>query len=233
MKTTRRIGLLVPASDVAMENDLWRRLPPHGRLHVARMYLESTTVAGETKMLQEELLPAARRVASVEPELVIFGCTSAAAILGLEGDTRIAEQVSQTAGCPCVTVLQAAFDAIRQVNPSRLLLITPYLQDVTERMVNTFSQAGLRFIGSNCLGLDRDLDIGAVTPEEIHQFVIDSVRTAKGQPDGIFISCTTFQALDAAEGLERELGIPVFTSNRSVVRTIDNFLRQTSSQISS
>ena len=90
MEQRRRLGLLVPSSDIAMEDDLWRRLPPDATLHVSRMHLESTTVAGEERMLDEELAPAARRVAAVRPELVIFGCTSAAALRGLDGDTAIA-----------------------------------------------------------------------------------------------------------------------------------------------
>ena len=47
MGERNRIGLLIPASDTVMEVDLWRRLPQHLTLHVARMYLESTTIAGE------------------------------------------------------------------------------------------------------------------------------------------------------------------------------------------
>jgi len=60
--------------------------------------MESTTVAGEEKMLREELTPAARRVASVHPELVIFGCTSVAALRGVDGDAAIARRVEDGCG---------------------------------------------------------------------------------------------------------------------------------------
>jgi len=220
MKQRRRVGLLVPSSDIVMEADLWRRLPLQFTLHVARMYMESTTVAGEEKMLQEELAPAARRVASVHPELVIFGCTSAAALRGLDGDAAIARSVETIAGCPCVTVVQAALQEIRRLGIQRLLLVTPYIAELNERLQKTFQEAGLPVTGVVGMGLDDDLDIGAVPPEEIQGFVVDATRSATPAPECVFVSCTTFRAFEVAEDLERELGIPVVTSNRGAFQAI-------------
>jgi maleate isomerase len=171
-------------------------------------------------MLDEELAPAARRIHSVRPDLAIFGCTSAAALRGLDGDRAIADLVQQIAGCPCITVIQAAFDWIDQIKPQRLLLVTPYLDELNERMRSTFCAAGMPVAHVAGLGLDDDLDIGAVPPDRIHEFVVDSARAMEEAPDCVFVSCTTFQSFAAADGLEAELGIPVVTSNRGVFRAI-------------
>lgn len=220
MKDRCRLGLLVPSSDIVMEADLWRRLPPVFTLHVSRMYLESTTVAGEEKMLDEELAPAARRVASVHPELVIFGCTSATALRGLDGDAAIAGLVEGIAGCPCITVVQAALHEIRRLEPRHLLLVTPYIEEINERMQKTFLEAGLPVTGVVGMGLDDDLDIGAVPPQEIQEFVVAATRDATPAPECIFVSCTTFRAFEVAEDLEQELGIPVITSNRGAFQAV-------------
>jgi maleate isomerase len=215
-----RIGLLVPSSDIAMEADLWRRLPPHLTLHVARMYLETTNVAAEEKMLDEELAPAARMISSVSPELVIFGCTSASALRGLDGEETIVRLTESIAGCPCVTVTHAALFEIRLVAPRRLLLVTPYIAELSSRLEKTFLEAGLPVKKVVGMGLDDDLDIGAVTPEEIHTFVATAVRSITPAPDCVFVSCTTFRSFEAAEGLEQDLGIPIVTSNRSVFKAV-------------
>ncbi len=220
MERRHRAGLLIPASDMVMEADLWRRLPPHLTLHIARMYMQSTTVAGERKMLEEELEPAARRVASVIPELIIFGCTSAAAIFGLDGDADIARRVEAIAGCRCITVVQAAVAAIRRHAAQRLLLATPYITEIHDRLQDTFREAGLPVIGVAGMGLDHDLKIGAVPPAEIRRFVTAAVRAAIPSPDCVFVSCTTFRALEVAEDLEHDLGIPVVTSNRGALEAI-------------
>ena len=227
MEDRRHLGLLVPSSDYVMEADLWRRLSTDVVLHVARMYLESTTVEGEEKMLLEELGPAARRLSSVKPELAIFGCTSAAAIHGLDGDAEIARQVSEATGCRCITVVQAALEEIRRFKTKSLFLVTPYVDELTKRLMETLKEAGLPVIGAEGLGLDDDLAIGKVQPDEIMEYVINSVRQqAKTKPDSVFISCTTFRAFEVAKQLEKELEIPVFTSNRSVFNVIQRYLNK-------
>ena len=70
------------------------------------------------------------------------------------------------------------------------------------------------------MGLDDDLDIGAVHPRQIRQFVVAATRDTNPTPECIFVSCTTFRAFEVAEDLEQELGIPVVTSNRSVFRAM-------------
>jgi len=147
-----RVGLLVPSSDTVMENDLWRCLPSGITLHVARMYLGETTVAGEEKMLREELEPAARRLASVKPELVIFGCTSAAALHGLSGDANIATRIEKITESPALTVTRAAIDAIKKIEPKRLFLFTPYVAELTNRLVTTFQAADLPVVGGRGWG---------------------------------------------------------------------------------
>lgn len=231
MDHRHRIGLLVPSSDIVMEADLWRHLPRQFTLHVARMYMESTTVAGEEKMLDEELAPAAHRVASVQPELVVFGCTSAAALRGLDGDAAIARNVEAIAGCPCITVVQAALQEIRRFEVQRLLLVTPYLAELNDRLKETFCEAGLPVIGVVGMGLDADLDIGAVPPRDVQRFVTAAARGAVPQPDCLFVSCTTFRAFEVAEDLERELGIPVVTSNRGAFRAILRHIEVSDQQV--
>ena len=222
-KDVHHIGLLIPSSDTVMEPDLWGTIPENIHLHVARMYMESTTVVGEEKMLDDELEPAANRIRSIEPELVIFGCTSAAALRGLEGDADIAQRVETIAGCKCITVVQAVFTELKKVNPEGLLLITPYLEDVTERLRRSLVEAWQPVVGTDCLGLDSDLDIAAVHPERIKQFIFQAVERSEPAPDCVFVSCTTFRVFEIAEKLEKELGLPVVTSNKSVSRVVKRY----------
>jgi len=219
-KHRQRVGLLLPSSDIVMEADLWRRLPSQFTLHVARMYMESTTVAGEERMLEEELASAACRVASVHPKLVIFGCTSAAALRGLDGDAAIARRVETIVGCPCITVVQAAIQEIRQLNVRRLLLVTPYVAELNDRLRKTFLDAELPVTNVVGMGLDDDLDIGTVPPGEVRRFVVAAARDATPVPGCVFVSCTTFRAFEVVEDLEQELGIPVITSNRGAFQAI-------------
>lgn len=224
MEEPRRLGLLVPSSDIVMEADLWRHLPEIATLHVTRMLIESTTVIGEKKMLKEELIPAARRLGSVKPELAIFGCTSAAALHGLDGDSEISRRVAAEVGCHCITVVQAVLEELREVNANRIFLVTPYISEITQRLMNTLEEAGVSVIGAEGLGLYNDLEIGSVQPKDIKDFVLRCVDHSEIPPDSVFISCTTFRALEVAKKLEIDLGLPIITSNRSVLHVILRYL---------
>lgn len=213
-----RVGLLVPAGDSVMEPDLWRGLPRRLTLHVTRMALESATVDAERKMLDEELDPAARRIAQVAPDLVVFGCTSAAAILGWEGEADIARRVERVTACRCLTVMEAAIEEISPHAPERLLLVTPYIDEINERLGATFRAAGFPVCGISGMGLVSEARIGAVRPREIRRFAVEAARRAA--PDCVFVSCTTFRALEAAQAIQDDLAIPVVTSNQCVLKGI-------------
>ena len=70
------------------------------------------------------------------------------------------------------------------------------------------------------LGLDDDLAIAAVPHETIRTTVVQAARKLNPLPDAIFISCTTFRALEAQAAIESELKIPVQTSNKAVLQSI-------------
>ncbi|MBP7765048.1 MAG: hypothetical protein KA113_07670 [Syntrophaceae bacterium] len=216
----QRVGLLVPAGDRVMESDLWRGLPRRMNLHVTRMYLEAATIDGERKMLDEELEPAARRMAQVDPDLVIFGCTSAAALLGLAGEADIVRRVERVTACRCLTVMGAAIQEISQSSPKRLFIATPYVDEINERLAATFRTAGFPVCGIVGMGLASEGAIGALAPGDIRRFVVDAARRAAIAPDCVFVSCTTFRALEAAQAIEQDLAIPVVTSNQSVLKGI-------------
>lgn len=78
----KRLGLIVPSSNTVMEVDLCRNLPESVSLHVARMHLLNGTVAEEEEMLDIHFPRALNDLATIQPDVVVFGCTSAGAMRG-------------------------------------------------------------------------------------------------------------------------------------------------------
>src|SRR5262245_61161501 len=86
--TARRLGLLLPSSGTIQEVDFYRRVPPHVSVHAERMRLPTTTEADEARMLDEHVMPAAMDLATIHPDVVVFSCTSAAALRGREYESQ-------------------------------------------------------------------------------------------------------------------------------------------------
>ena len=78
----KRLGLLLLSSGTVQEVDFYRRVPDGVTVHSARMRLLGTTEADEIRMLDEYTLPAARDLATIRPDVVVFSCTSAGPLRG-------------------------------------------------------------------------------------------------------------------------------------------------------
>jgi len=218
METSRRVGLLVPSSNTVMEPDLWRALPPGATLHTARMYLEDTTPEGESRMLDEHVLPAARDLATARPDLIVFGCTSAGALRGNPYDAGLCRRISDMSGVPTVSVIASVRQAIAASGARRVGVVTPYVDALNQRIRESVEADGVQVAGIAGLGISDNFEIAAVPKERVLDF---AERTLDGLDiDLAFVSCTNFPAVAALPELERRLGLPVVTSNQAAIAAV-------------
>ena len=218
METSRRVGLLVPSSNTVMEPDLWRALPPGASLHTGRMYLEDTTPEGESRMLDEHVLPAAHDLATARPDLIVFGCTSAGALRGNDYDAKLCRRISDLSGVPTVSVIASVRRAIAAGGARRVGVVTPYVDALNQRIKESVEAGGVEVAVIAGLGISDNFEIAAVPVEEILDF---AERTLRGLAvDLVFVSCTNFPAVAALPELERRLGLPVVTSNQAAIAAV-------------
>jgi maleate isomerase len=214
-----RLGLMIPSSNTMMETDFIRDLPPGIALHTARMFMVDTTAAGEHRMLDEFALPAARDIGSARPDVVVFGCTSAGALRGNDYDTRLCEQISEITGAPAVSTIASVRDAIQASGADSVGVITPYVDELNERIRASIEADGARVAAIAGLGITDNFEIAEVGADEI---VALAERTLgelarAGQIGLAFASCTNFGAMEARTAIAGQLGIPVITSNQAVL----------------
>ncbi|MGI9861471.1 aspartate/glutamate racemase family protein [Moorella naiadis] len=211
----QRLGLIVPSSNSVMEVDFYRHLPNSITLHVARMYLRDTTIAGEEEMLDSHFPVALRDLATVEPQAIVFGCTSAGALRGNAYDTELCRRISDTARCPAISTVASVRESLKKRGMQRVAVVTPYIESLNERIQTSLEADGLEVVLIAGLGIHYNFAIAGVSPEEILSFTL---KTIEGQKvDGLFLSCTNFHALDVRDRLEYLTGLPVVTSNQAAL----------------
>src|SRR5207302_9140704 len=125
----------------------------------------------EMRMLQDDLPKAVEQIRATQPEVVVFGCTSAGALGALSHDHGIAEMIEQRTGAKAVTVLQAVLAQLDSIHPARIAVMTPYVEDLTSAIARSLSEAGYGVIKAAGMKIEANLDIGRVSPPEIMQFV--------------------------------------------------------------
>ena len=216
----KRIGLMVPSSNTVMEPDFYRNLPGNWTLHTTRMFLKDVNAKEEAKMLDEYTLPAARDLETVQPDVIIFGCTSAGALRGNEYEEELIRKISETSGAAAISVNKSVRETLKLLNARRLVVVTPYLDELNVRIKASLENEGMQVLHIQGLGILENTNIARVTRQKIIELAQDAVKDR--EPDALFVSCTNFPAVDALPELRSLFPFPVISSNQAVLdRTIE------------
>lgn len=215
-----RIGLIIPSSNTVMEPDFHRQLGAVCSISTDRMYLEQVGRDAEKTMIDEEFPRALRLIKTTDPHVVVFGCTSAGSLGGLEHDAAIGRRIAQQTGARAVTVVGAVVDQLRLIAPRKVAVLTPYNEDLTLSVSRCVTEAGYELVTADGMGIVSNREIGRVTPKEILEFV--ESRMDGLEADCIFLSCTNWQAIDAIASVRARFGVPVISSNQAIIEAARN-----------
>jgi maleate cis-trans isomerase len=205
-----RIGMIIPSVNSMTEPQFNRFAPPGLGVHVAR-----ARVAGEWKRplaaMAEEITAAAKLLADVAPDLIVFHCTDTSMTQGPQGEGRILDIVQDATGIEAVATSRLVLEALQALGLRRLLLLSPYKSN--QAVIDYLSATGFAVVHDVALGL-KPLEFAAVTPPEWAQL---ARRHDRAEADGIFLSCTNTTQVEAIEDIERALDKPVVNSNQAVL----------------
>lgn len=221
-----RVGLIVPSSNTVAEVDFYRRLPPGCTLHTARMHLEETTPEGEATMLDDHLPTAISDLATARPTVMVFGCTSAGALRGNAYEAALIARIAEETGAETFSVAAAVRRTILTRQGRRVGVITPYIDNLNEKIRESLEADGVEVAGIHGLAITENFAIAEVEPERIAQFAVDCF--ANSDIDLLFASCTNFRAMDAREEIQASLGVPVVTSNQAALDAVLEHVRASS-----
>ncbi len=219
-----RIALMIPHSDTTLETDLQMNLPKDFILHTQRIWLDEVSKEAEQKMVDFGLPEAIRYLKGITKfSSAVFGCTSASVVYGEEGMQEIENSMAREFGCPSITAFGSVMKEINKLGASKIVLFTPYTLEVNEFVRENFEAFGVQVAYDNGMGYLNDVDIGEILPERVYEFILSyKEQLEELNADLCFISCTNLRSMEIREALERELNIPVLTSNYCVYRFIMN-----------
>lgn len=207
----RGIGIIAPF-DLALERELWRWAPMEVSLHLARTPYEPVPVSlamAELVSNPAHLTTATRDVLHVEPEVVAYLCTSGSFIKGLAYERSLRETICAAGALDAVTTSGALLEAIRHLDITRLSVLTPYDEVLTNKLHEFLGEAGCSVIRSDHLGLG-----GGIWKVNYRTIAERIVGANDPRAQAIFVSCTNLPTYDVIEPLEQALGKPVLTANQ-------------------
>lgn len=206
-----RIGLLVPSSNTTMEMELHEALPEGVSLHTSRMPLKNVT---EEELLKMEALAVegAALLKDANVDIILYGCTSGSFIGGKNFEKELEAKIEKEVALPVVSTSSAILEALGVVDAQRILVITPYTDEINEREREFLEANEFEVLDIRGLGIEDNLRIGKLEPYEAYRL---ARATFMDEADAIFISCTNFRTFEIIELLEDDFGVPVITSNQA------------------
>ena len=207
------VGLVLLSTDFTAERDFATICPPGSiAAYANRIAYDNPTTPENLAATLPRLTEAARNILPAQPlAAIIFGCTSASAILGEEVATNLA---AGRPGTPCVTPVSAAHAAFEHLGVNRISMLTPYTPVVTEPVVSWFAAHGIQVGRVRCFGLEDDMVMARISRKAI----IEAAKaTIEDDAQALFISCTALRSASVAEHIEQIIGKPVVTSNQAMV----------------
>ena len=137
-----RIGLIVLSSDQTIEYEMRQMLDlPGVSLYGNRLYCSPTITPQTLKDMENEIPKATRLLIPGLPlDVIAYGCTSGSMLIGIENvHARIHEVRPEVT---CTVPLQAAIAAFQALSSSSIALITPYTDEINQRMRGFIQDSG-------------------------------------------------------------------------------------------
>ena len=204
-----RIGLLVPSINTTMETEFWRIAPAGVSVHSARISGGRHGTPEELRGMENASKQAAADVAMVEPDVVVYGCTSGSFFEGPDWNKRICEQLTAIARAPTVTTAGAMADCLTAGGFSKVDVVTPYVEVTNERLKQFLRTFGIDVATLGTFDMLDMFDHAKIEPGEIYRKVKE-ITSPKSE--AVFVACTQLRALEVLDSLERDLGKPVYSA---------------------
>jgi maleate isomerase len=212
MTRRTRLGMLTPSSNTALEPITYAMLSGITEVSAHFSRFKVTEIALSESALRQfddsEILRAAELLAHAKVDVIAWNGTSAS-WLGFERDERLCERITASTGIRSCTTVLSYRDLFRRLPAARIGLVTPYRQDVQDRIIANWRSQGLRCVAERHLSLQDNFSFAEVTEDEVAGLIEDVAREGC---DAVVVLCTNMRGARLAEQLEAKLGVKVFDS---------------------
>src|SRR5688572_27991156 len=163
-----RIGLLVPSINTTMETEFWRIAPEGVSVHSARIAGGRHGTPEELRSMENASKKAAEDVAMVEPDVVVYGCTSGSFFEGPEWNKKICDQLTQITKAPTVTTAGGMAGCLIAGGHRKVDVVTSYVELTNERLKQFLKAHGIDVVKLGTFDMLDMFDHAKIQPEEIY-----------------------------------------------------------------
>lgn len=227
----KRIGLIVPSSNVTVETEMPRLLSRvegvDFSFHASRMRMHAVTPE-EIRAMNAQRERCVLEIGDAGVDAVLYACLVAIMATGT-GEHRnvelaVAEQLAT--GGSSTKVLSSAgclVSTLEAMGARRVALVMPYMKPLAEKVVEYIEAEGITVADWRALEVADNSDVGCIPGER----VMDAARSLdlEGVDVVVISACVQMPSLDLVDAAEKELGVPVISAATAgaykILRSLD------------
>ena len=209
------VGIIYP--DHAAEDD-YHIAGDWLKVHLPVEHVYGTDLHAVPELLDlgraDRLADAATRLAAQHPKAVMWACTSASFVYGLDGARQQAEQLATVAGVPAASTSQSFVAALQTLKITNVAVAASYPQEVATLFVDYLAAHGIETTAMVSAGIDTAAAVANLTPEDVFEL---AVRHDDPSADALLIPDTAMRTVHVLSELETRVGKPVLTANQVTI----------------
>jgi maleate isomerase len=206
------LGMLTPSSNTVLEPVTAAMLAglPDVTAHFARFRVTEISMRDQAlgQFDIEPILAACDLLADARVASIAWNGTSAS-WLGLDRDRALCAAIEARTGIGATTSVLALAEVFRLAGVTRYGLVTPYLDEIQERILPNLAREGFDCVAERHLRDRGNFSFSEYSEEAIAALVRE---VARARPQAVVVLCTNMRGAPVVEALERELGILVLDS---------------------
>lgn len=217
----RRIGLIVPSSNVTMETEIPALLRAREAIfsdrftfHASRMRMKNVSKE-ELERMDDDSLRCAAELSDAAVEVQAYACLVAIMSRGV-GYHKVSQQrlyeatVANGLPTPIVSSAGALVDSLHVMGAKKVSIICPYMKPLTRMVVDYIESEGIEVKDFMALEIPNNLDVAAQDPnapadlwKQLDVTGVDAIVAS---------ACVQMPSLPAIEKIEKASGIPTISA---------------------
>ena len=124
-------------------------------------------------------------------------------------------QITEATGIPATTSVLAFNEIFAKTGVRRFGLVSPYIDDVQQRIMRNYEKLGIECVAERHLGLQREFQLCRAC--RIQPLAIMMREAAFARPDAVTTFCTNLHAAHLVRSFEAATDIPAYDTVATVV----------------
>ena len=213
-------GLIVPSNNSVVLPEVSSLMPEGVTAYEARMLSGSHVTTETVNRMIEDAKSAGAMLEEAGVNFVAYCCMGSSVMKGWQWEDGLLAELAEVAKCPVTSANRSMLRALQHVGAKTCALMTPYPPELNALLpdffavgkvtITSISHIEVRSFGETPA---HNRDVRFVEPAHIYRAAREVDVSGV---DALCVLATDIQTLPAIAAIERDVGVPVITSNQAI-----------------